>query len=593
MKHISAKKYIATALILLSFMTTCLIGCGNSGKSNAPKSDPAADTMDSEQTSTDANNDTDSDGQTSDSTGASDPSIQYAISSFPTIKSDVPDPDIIRVGENYYMVSTTMNMCPGIPIMKSTDLVHWAIVNYVYDVFENDDITNLANGYDMYSRGSWAASLKFDEQTGLYYVGFTSNNHGFYIYTTDDIENGYWTKYHGALYFHDPALFFEDGKMYVISASGGNCNITQIELTDNYGMRSVGDSKTLFKAKNWGLWEGAHAYKIGDYYYVFIIASPTNRWIRTQVCYRSRDLMGTDWEEKTLYMDGVGSSSAGLAQGGVVDTVNGDWYAFLFQDAGSLGRSPSIINVVWDDNWPLMGVLDINGKFVKNAMAMTIKLPVNTDYDYIVGDDEFDYPDTFRNTADRLKLVWQFNHNPQNNYWSVTDRPGFYTITTNKVVNNVWEASNSLTQRTLAKNFESETLLYTDNMNPGDYAGICSVADHYGMIGVMCDSKGKRYIYQANGQFKEAFETPNAIVDTPLEAGQPVYLKIVYEIKGQGSDNAAFYYSLDGETWNALGNKQTLGFSTATTFMGTRTWLFNYATKKAGGHVDFDYYHCR
>ena len=104
-----------------------------------------------------------------------------ATAEYPTLYSDIPDLDIIRVEGNYYMVSTTMNMCPGVPIMKSTDLVHWEIVNYVYDTFENDKVTNLEDGSNMYSRGSWAASLKYNEADGKYYVAFNSNNHGFYV----------------------------------------------------------------------------------------------------------------------------------------------------------------------------------------------------------------------------------------------------------------------------------------------------------------------------------------------------------------------------------------------------------------------------
>ena len=216
------------------------------------------------------------------------PEIEGVVTSFPTIPSDVPDPDIIRVGEDYYMVSTTMNLCPGVPIMKSTDLVHWQIVNYVYDTFEEDDITNLENGLDMYSRGSWAASIKYDEKNSLYYVGFCSNNHGFYIYTTDNIENGTWKKHHTTRAFHDPALFLENDKLYVLSARGGRCSLQELALKENGDISLVGASRQLFTSGNWGLWEGAHAYKVNDNYYVFVIASPTDRWIRTQMGYPSQ-----------------------------------------------------------------------------------------------------------------------------------------------------------------------------------------------------------------------------------------------------------------------------------------------------------------
>lgn len=507
------------------------------------------------------------------------------VTSFPTIPSDVPDPDIIRVGENYYMVSTTMNLCPGVPIMKSTDLVHWQIVNYVYDTFEEDDITNLENGLDMYARGSWAASLKYDEKNSLYYVGFCSNNHGFYIYTTDDIENGTWKKHHTTRAFHDPALFLENDKLYVLSASGGKCSIQELALKENGDISLVGASKQLFTSGNWGLWEGAHAYKVNDDYYVFIIASPTDRWIRTQLCYRSDDLLHGTWEEKVLYQDGLGRSSAGLAQGGIVDTTYGDWYAFAFQDRGGIGRSPSIVAVNWEDGWPLMGVKDYKGNLVTGdyLTKMTILLPESQTESLIVDSDEFDYA-----SDDSPKLVWQWNHNPKKDYWSFTANPGFLRLTTDTTAENICYAHNSLTQRTMAPEFESEIKLNTDHMKPGDYAGLCAMADHYGMVGVLCDKNGNRYIYQANAEFKTTFEAPNETVETPLAKGQDVYLKIKYDFN---ANSALFFYSMDGENWTSIGKKFPLGFSTTTTFMGTRSWLFNYATKEAGGYVDFDYYH--
>lgn len=506
--------------------------------------------------------------------------------SFPTIYADFPDPDIIRVGENYYMVSTTMNMCPGAPIMKSTDLVHWQLVNYVYDTFEEDDITNLENGQDMYGRGSWAASLKYDEATGLYYVAFSSNNHGFYIFTTDDIEAGEWQKHSIRENFHDPALFLEDGRLYVLSAGGGTCRIQELKLNDTAGtVEKIGSATPLFTGNNWALWEGAHAYKIGDYYYVFIIASPTDRWMRTQLCYRSKELKSGSWEEKVIYQNGLGSVDAGLAQGGVVQTQFGDWYGFMFQDMGTVGRVPSIVAVQWENDWPMMGTYDVSGEFNNNGSVYGIRiaLPDSGLANAFVENDEFEYQE-----GEDLKKVWQWNHNPKEGFFSVTDAPGYLRLTTDRVADNVCYAHNSLTQRAFGPTSRSEVKILTDNMKPGDYAGICAVADHYAMVGVMCDEKGDRYLFQANSEFKTAFDEPNEVMSEKLEEGTEVYLKISYQFKTE--ESAEFFYSLDGENWTSIGNKQSLAFSTATTFMGTRTWLFNYATIEAGGYVDFDYY---
>ena len=120
----------------------------------------------------------------------------------PVIYADVPDIDIIRVGNAYYMVSTTMHLSPGCPIMKSTDLVNWEIVNYVYDILGDTDAMNLRNGKSMYGNGQWATSLKY--HNGIYYVAFNSNTtKKAYLYTTDDIEKGSWTKTTLNGFFHD------------------------------------------------------------------------------------------------------------------------------------------------------------------------------------------------------------------------------------------------------------------------------------------------------------------------------------------------------------------------------------------------------
>lgn len=517
---------------------------------------------------------------------------------YPSIFADVPDVDIIRVGGNYYMTSTTMNLCPGVPVMKSTDLVHWEIVNYVYDTHADDDRANLENNKQMYGNGSWAASLKYED--GLYYVAFNTNGQGFYVYTTEDIENGPWIKHHCDPSYHDPALLFDDGKMYVISGT----SLVQLELDDEEeSIREVGrENITVPTRDNWTLWEGPHAYKIGEYYYLFVIASPQGAWMRTQVCYRSKELHGGTWEEQVVYQGGVGECGAGLAQGGVVQTQYGDWYGFAFQDHQGAGRIPSVVAVKWDysddekdyTDWPMMGSYDEDGNFMPSTAKDSVQINLNDSgtENYFVDSDEFDY------SEDKLKLVWQWNHNPQNEFWSVTENPGYLRLKTDRTVEDLYFAHNSLTQRTYGPTCNSEVKISVANMKPGDYAGLASVANHAGMIGVKCDENGDKYIVQSvlqfpnRGQAETAERPMTENAKEALNGATDVYLKIAYNFSANSNNDIAdFYYSFDGEDWEKLGKQQSLKFDTNTTFMGTRTWLFNYATEEAGGYVDFDYYH--
>lgn len=563
-------------------------------------------------------------GPTAEPTETPVPSLDMnnlTVAEYPTVFSDVPDCDFIRVGGNYYMVSTTMNMCPGAPIMKSTDLVHWEIVNYVYDTLFDDDANNLENGKQVYGNGSWAAAIRYYE--GKFYVIFNSNGYGFFVFTTDDIENGEWNGYFIKDSFHDPALLFDDGHMYVIYAGS---SLQEIALSEeaaddsrlfNMGtVEKVGDRKVLFpQPSTWGLWEGVHAYKIGDYYYLMIIASPSTGWFRTEVCYRSKKLLDSepsDWEEQIVFQGSTYEYGTGIAQGGIVDTIYGDWYGILFQDHDAVGRIPSILAVNWDysytddqgeehnyKDWPMMGYYNKNDEFVscqstadKVTEPLTIRLNKSDKENYITDDDDFTYAE-----GDKLKLVWQWNHNPDNDNWSVTENPGYYRIRNGRTCNNVWFARNSLTQRTVGPGYVSETSIITSGMKPGDYAGLVAVGNDYGMVGVKCDTDGSRYVFQGSGSCNENRPantdgiTENETADK-VDGDMPVYLKIEYHFNtgNTRADTADFYYSLDGQSWTKIGKQLKIGFSTKTTFMGTRTWLTNYATSEAGGYVDFDYY---
>ena len=300
-------------------------------------------------------------------------------------------------------------------------------------------------------------------------------------------------------------------------------------------------------------------------------------------------MFGTDWEEQIVYEGGAGGWGAGLAQGGIVDSIYGDWYAILFQDHGAIGRIPSIVAVEWQDGWPIMGTYDDSGKFNPSKADSSMKIRLNDSGldNYYCGDDDFSYAE-----GEKLKLAWQWNHNPDNQNWSLSSNPGHYTITNGRTSNNVWRARNSLTQRTYGPKCVSETMILTENMKPGDYAGLVAVGSDYGMVGVRCDEDGNRYIFQGGAGFDTAL-TVHASA-SQVTGNTPVYLKVEYDFSysngGNAVDKANFYYSLDGDNWTSIGKQLSMSFSTSTTFMGARTWLSNYATTEAGGSVDFDYY---
>ena len=290
----------------------------------------------------------------------------------PVMYADVPDVDVIRVDDAYYMVSTTMHLSPGCPVMKSTDLVNWETVSYTYDILDDGDKFALRNGESDYGSGSWAASIR--HYNGKYYVSFASLSTGkTYIFSTTDVENGTWHRSEFNGYLHDVSLLTtQDDGMYVVYGSGtARCRPV---YEDENGDITLGDEVTLIEytgLDNDGnpvngpvsyISEGIHAYEIGDYYYLFMIQWPTGGR-RQEVCWRASSLDGP-WESRKVFDSGLEfdgqMDNAGVAQGGVVQAADGSWYAMLFQDHSSVGRIPVLVPVTWEDGWPVFG--DENGQ---------------------------------------------------------------------------------------------------------------------------------------------------------------------------------------------------------------------------------------
>ena len=240
----------------------------------------------------------------------------------PVIFSDVPDDDIIRVGDTYYMVSTTMFFSPGAPIMKSKDLVSWEICNYVYDTYADGDKQNLVGTSHDYAHGQWAASLRYKD--GVFYVFFGSYGTGnSYIYKTTDIENGTWTRSEIRGMYHDASMLLDDdGRNYLVYGGGGEIKLREL----NAGMTDFqwgSSEQTIIKTGLDNLaGEGSHIQKIGDYYYVFLIAWPSTSG-RIELCYRSKSVTGP-YEGRTVLNSGLGTYGSGVAQGGIVETPQGD-----------------------------------------------------------------------------------------------------------------------------------------------------------------------------------------------------------------------------------------------------------------------------
>ena len=375
----------------------------------------------------------------------------------PVIFADVPDVSMIRVGDTWYMSSTTMHMNPGVPIMKSKDLVNWQIVNYAYNTLGDVDALNLENGKNAYGRGSWASCIRYHNDT-FYVSTFSSTTGKTYIWSTKDIEKGPWKEISFSPSFHDHTLVFDDdGRVYLIY---GNKKLTLVELnTDLSGVKPGGvnqviiEDSTIPSGGNSNLGEGSQLFRYNGKYYLFNITWPKGG-MRTVVIHRADKITGP-WEGRLAFQD------KGVAQGGMVDTPDGRWFAYLFRDYGSVGRIPYIVPMKWEDGWPVIGV---NGK-----LPDALDLPANKSLmPGIVASDEFKR----RKKDPDLPLVWQWNHNPVNSLWSVKQRKGHLRLTTGRIDNDVLSARNILTQRTFGPECSGSTVIDITNMKEGDFAGL-------------------------------------------------------------------------------------------------------------------------
>ena len=496
----------------------------------------------------------------------------------PLTYTDIPDNDVIRVGDDFYMVSTTMFLCPGAPIMHSKDLVHWRIVNYIYDYLADDDIYNLRNGKNAHGKGQWATTLRYRD--GVYYALFIANDqHKTYVYRTTDIMNGKWERneIEGA-FFHDASLLFDnDGRVYVVYGNG-ELRITEL-TTDLRAVKQGGVNQILISTPRQGFGlraEGAHFYHIGDYYYVIVIDWPSGQ-PRTERCFRSKTLLG-EYESKIILQGAFDGRGDGVAQGAIFDTPRGDWYSVMFQDHGAVGRVPTLQPLTWIDGWPMLGD---NGKPVKE---FDVKLAPYGE-DHVWASDEFTYK-----SNDDLDLVWQWNHKPINTDWSVTARKGWLRLTTSQLATSIFNARNTLTQRTVGPRCIDETMLDASGMKPGDRAGLCAFMSNYCSIGVEVDDAGQRFIVATSGNQRGT----NEELRVPLK-GKKAWLRIKYVFTPQaddtcGPDKAFMSYSLDGKKWIDVDYQLQMRY-TLDLFIGYKAALYNYPTKQVGGYADFDYFH--
>lgn len=502
----------------------------------------------------------------------------------PLFYEEFEDPDVIRVGNDYYLAGTTMHMNPGVQIMHSKDLVNWKLASYCIERLDLGPAFRLEGG-NVYGRGIWAPCIRHHD--GVFYVFTNVNGVGLQVFRSRSIK-GPWERNQLPGRHDLSVLFDDDGKVYIIS---GNRSPYPIEELSPDLRSFVADAPK--RSLNERMGEGHHLYKInGKYVDVSAIPGAT-----TDQMVAIADSIDGPWRvERMVQGESLGVTSVAidratagdrgltLHQGGIVDTPSGQWWSIIMSDHGSAGRMVNLVPVTWNNGFPLIG-LPGNLRKAPNTWIKPHTGHVQAPKPAFVHDDNFG--------SGTLISDWQWNHVPDDSKWSLTEKPGVLRLHSLPATD-FYSARNSLCQRPPGPESIMTVELDTSGMIVGDTAGLALLSSPYAWIGVVKSAEGAT-LQMHNSPGRGRRFGPRR--PTPAPAGEPVvspsapperlWLRVHCNFD---NDQAIFSWSGDGEKFTPLGNPFTMTFQ-LTTFQGVRPSLFHYNTSgQPGGHADFDNY---
>lgn len=459
----------------------------------------------------------------------------------PIIHADYSDPDVVRVGEDFYMTASSFNCVPGLPILHSKDLVNWKLVNYALPILtptENFDIPQHGNGV-------WAPSIRYHKNE--FYIYYGDPDYGIYMTKTND-PLGKWTApvlvKAGKGWIDPSPLWDSDGKAYLVHAfAGSRSGLKSILLVHEMsadGTKLKDNGVLVFDGhENHPTVEGPKFYKRDDYYYIFAPAGgvPTG-W---QLALRSKNVFGP-YESKIVLHQG-NTDINGPHQGGWVNTSSGEDWFIHFQDKEAYGRIVHLQPMKWKDNWPLMGV-DVNNDGIGEPVSefkkpeLSQSFPVQTPQ----ASDEFNDPLT--------GLQWQWHANIETRFGFPSGRLGYFRLNAiQKPINsnNLWDAPNLLLQKFTAEEFTATARLEFFPSHDGDITGLIIMGQDYAYVGLEQTENGIQLVQKVcMGAHTGNPEKSNQIINT---SGTEFYLRVTV----QKNAHCIFQYSTDNKKFFSIG----------------------------------------
>lgn len=500
----------------------------------------------------------------------------------PVVFADYSDPDVIRVGDTYYMTASSFNYVPGLPILISKDLVNWKLVNYAIDKIDYEK-------YDIpqHSKGVWAPAIRYHE--GRFYIYYGMPDEGIFMVSAED-PLGKWEKpvlvLEGKGLIDSCPFWDEDGKAYIIhgyakSRIGFKSYLGIFPMSPD-GKKAIGDDHILYNGvETQPTIEGPKVYKRNGYYYILAPAGGVKTGWQTAL--RSENIYGP-YEEKIVMKQG-NSIVNGPHQGGLVDTVNGDEWFLHFQDMGLYGRIVHMQPVVWENDWPVMGINAADGCgepcLVHEKPNTGISDPVCS----LEASDDFE--------SEKLNLLWQWLGNAKENFYSLSERPGFLRLyclnPSGRKESILWENANVLTQKLVCPFFKAVSCVHLTDLTENEQAGMVMMGGHYAYIAARIIDGSKCLVFSRAYDDKDGMKEEVTVLEKFPEEMEKFTISFTMEDSGEGPV-FKMYYSMDGEKEI---NVPTDFMPSDHTWVGAKIGLFaNVLEEKAkGGYADFEYIH--
>lgn len=525
----------------------------------------------------------------------------------PILHADYSDPDVIRVGEDFFMTASSFTYFPGLPILHSKDLVNWRVISYALEKMPYDTYNLPAHG-----KGVWAPAIRYYK--GEYFIYFGAPDEGIFMVKTKN-PFGKWEEpilVKEAKGWIDPCPFWDDnGEAYLVHAfAASRCGIKSIlhinkmspdgtHLLDEGVMIVDGrkDNPTL---------EGPKLYKRNGYYYLFAPAGGVESgW---QSVFRASNIYGS-YEEKVVLAQGS-TSINGPHQGGLVELENGESWFVHFQDKEAYGRIVHLQPVKWIEDWPMMGTPiqevckgeeDHTTYCLKDKYGATrlvdktfLGQPV---LEYTKPNVGKEYPNVRPDTTDEfeakeLGLQWQWQANPSKEWYSLEERKGWLRlyIDNGRGGNHptLYELPNVLTQMIPAAGFEVTAKVELEARQIEDECGLILTGQSYNYITLVRRSDGYFLEYR-QGYLADTGSKENRIQSVKIEAKE-VYLRanIQQTLLQDTNVIGQFSYSIDGETFKEIGE---VFYPVPGKWVGAKIGIFatNLKTENSKGYADFDW----